>query len=204
VYICIVLLLVFFLLAGEPALYFLNPLVVIFASSAYVSLWRKEWALSLVRTLTLATLAYGILFSGLAYITQEVYSGPTPNLLASVEWLRNHPFYSDSVVLSHPQKGFWLESDGVQRAYVHYFSNESQKNVTQKIFASRDFKKTSALLEENNISLIWIDEEMRNGQVWNEKDEGLLFLLNSEAFLKVYDARGVEIWRFKPSTPATP
>ena len=197
VYICTALLLILFLFAGEPALYFLNPMIVSFASSAYISLWQREWALSLIRTLTLATLAYGILFSGLASITQKVYSGPTQDLLVSVEWLHNHPFYSNAIVLSHPQKGFWLESDGIRRAYVNYLDDQSKTDVAQQIFESRDYKKTSALLEENGITILWIDEKMRNGQVWNEGDEGLLFLLNSGVFSKVYDARGVEIWRFK-------
>ena len=197
VYICTTLLLVLFLFSGEPALYFLNPIIVGFASYAYVSLWRREWALSLIRTLTLATLAYGVLFSGLASITQKVNSEPTQDILASVKWLHNHPFYSDAVVLSHPQKGFWLESDGVRRAYVDYLADDTKQDVTRKIFESRDFKKTSALLEENDITLLWIDGEMRNGQVWNEGDEGLLFLLNSGVFLKVYNKEGIEVWKVR-------
>ncbi len=206
VYFCIGILLVLFFIAGEAALYFLYPIIVLFAALAYTTLWQRSWALPLIRTLTLATLAYGVLFSGLAYVNQQVHSGPTKNVLASAAWLSSHPFYSDAIVLSHPQKGFWLEPDGIERAFIDYneYYYAERLEVMHKIFASRDFKTTGTLLEENGISLIWIDDEMRNGQVWNEKDEGLLFLLSDERFLRVYESDDVEIWRFRPHNSPNP
>ena len=64
------------------------------------------------------------------------------------------------------------------------------------IFYSRNLKKTISLLDKYDISYILIDSEMKQGQVWTEKEEGLFFLFsNSESFKKIYDKKGIEIWR---------
>ena len=50
-------------------------------------------------------------------------------------------------------------------------------------------------LKANNIRYIWIDKEMKN-EIWSKEDEGLLLLFkNKEHFKKVYDEKGVQIWR---------
>ena len=72
-----------------------------------------------------------------------------------------------------------------------------KNNITQEIFKSREFKRTVQLLEDNKISIIWIDKSMKNGQVWNSNDEGLLYMFRNDRFLKIYDTNGIEIWRFK-------
>ena len=39
---------------------------------------------------------------------------------------------------------------------------------------------------------------MKEGKVWAKPDQGLLFLLrNNQAFAKVYDSNGMEIWQVK-------
>ena len=45
---------------------------------------------------------------------------------------------------------------------------------------------------------IWIDSQMKDGQVWTKEDEGLLFLFsNKETFRRVYNKEGIEIWEVR-------
>ena len=102
------------------------------------------------------------------------------------------------IVLSHPQKGFWVEYWAEMPAYIDYSDSDFavRANVTGQIFYSRELERTFDLLESNSIKYVWIDDAMKSGQVWIEEDEGLLFLLRSERFKRVYYKDGIEIWRF--------
>ena len=45
------------------------------------------------------------------------------------------------------------------------------------------------------IEYILITDEMREGGVWWRKNEGLLFLLNTDYFERVFDSESVEVYR---------
>ncbi|HLD33551.1 MAG TPA: hypothetical protein VJB66_02410 [Candidatus Nanoarchaeia archaeon] len=178
-------------------LLYLSPIVTLFAAYALVYFWEREWNLPFIRFLTLAVIIYGILFSGIAVMNTIAEMPPSTEVIESVQWLKNHPFYSDDIVLSHPEKGFWIGYGATSFITYHDPAYNKKLNITQEIFASRDFKKTIQLLESNNISIIWIDSEMKNGQVWTSENEGLLYLFTDPRFLKVYDTNDIEIWRLK-------
>ena len=56
--------------------------------------------------------------------------------------------------------------------------------------------ETKELLDDYNIKYIFIDNEMKKGLVWNEK-EGLWFSFrNNETFKNLYDKDGIEIWEY--------
>jgi hypothetical protein len=63
------------------------------------------------------------------------------------------------------------------------------------LLRSRDLRRTQALVEAGNITYVWIDPAMKEGQVWDSKDDGLLFLLRKGHFARVYDEDGIELWR---------
>lgn len=192
---CLFVALFFFL--SPNALIFLYPFVILFAASALVYFWRRTWYVHYLRFLTLAILIYGAIFSGFSYAQRIAALPPDQNVFDSMQWLRGHASLSE-VVLSHPQKGFWIAYGSGLSPFIDYLEEDYPHRIAiaQTLFASRDLKKTTSLLEANNISIIWIDNDMKNGQVWTENDEGILFLFRNERFKKVYSREGIEIWRF--------
>ena len=46
-------------------------------------------------------------------------------------------------------------------------------------------------------SYIYITDDMKTGEIWTDKNQGLLFLLrNSEKFRNIYNSNNVEIWLY--------
>jgi len=73
---------------------------------------------------------------------------------------------------------------------------ETRYNDSLWLFSSKDLETTRNLLFKYDIDYIFIDNVMKEGLVWLEQDEGLLFLLrNNETFKNVYNQTGVEIWQ---------
>jgi len=183
---------------SPTALLFLSPILVLFAAYALKYFWDREWSLPFIRSLTLLVIVYGILFSSIAAVYTIAEMPPSNEVIESVKWLSNNPFYSTSIILSHAEKGYWL-GYGTVTPFITYGDENYEKklNVTNEIFLSGEYKKTIQLLKENKIELIWIDQPMKNGQVWTSNDEGLLYFFSDPRFLKIYDSEGIEIWRFK-------
>lgn len=68
----------------------------------------------------------------------------------------------------------------------------------QTLFYTRNADLAKKILTKYNIKYILITNEMKEGLVWNQKDEGLLFVLeNSKEFRRVIYSDKVEIWRVK-------
>ena len=65
------------------------------------------------------------------------------------------------------------------------------------MFQSRNLKDTEALLNKYNIRYIFITQDMKEGLVWTDNNQGLLFLLkNGETFKKPYSSDKIEIWQY--------
>ncbi len=185
---------------GRHVILFLSPILILFASVAFVYFWKREWGLSAVRFLTVAVLVYGVIFSAVAYVDRIAELQPNNAVVEGLEWLKQN-VASSEVVLSHPQKSFWISYGSGLNVFNTYFDQDYNEKlfISNDIFFSRDFKKTAALLERNGITIIWIDKEMKSGQVWKESEEGLLYLFRNERFKKIYENEEVEVWRFKKS-----
>jgi hypothetical protein len=179
------------------ALIFLSPLLAGFAAWAFICFWQRKWSLPLIRFLTIATIIYGVIFSSVAFVDRVAASPPTTEVFESMQEIKDTTTPTE-VILSHPEKGFWIEYGAKRTPFITYGDKkyDLKWEQTQKIFASRDLTEVTTFLEENNISMIWIDKKMKTGQVWDENAEGLLFLLRNERFKRVYFRNKVEVWRF--------
>lgn len=181
------------------ALLFFTPILIIFASFGFVRFWDRSWVLFPIRTLTLLALTYGVLFSSFSYTHSITQLSPSPAIFDSLHWLQTYAS-PGSAVLSHPEKGFWISYGSHLTPFVTYLTPDypARFSSAETLFHSRDLKKTMALFEYSSIFYIFIDRDMKSGQVWREPDEGLLFLFRNERFKKVYDQEGIEIWKFIP------
>lgn len=196
-YPAIALLILIFVLVETQVIVYLNFMLAFFAGLGLVYLWEKNWRLNFLKTLSITLLLAGIIISTAAQINAASQLPPNKFIEESLIWLKGNS-QPDKVVFSHPSKSFWIESMAERPAFLNPddADYENKLNITQVIFYSRDLTLTNKLLEENQIKYIWIDAEMQKGQVWDEDDEGLLFLFRNPKFKNIYNQKGIEIWRF--------
>jgi len=199
-YISLILLIISARIFGSHFNLYSTLILSFFAGTAILKLIRMEWRIKVIKKLTIAVLIYGFLFTGLAYINRISDFPPNPELLSGMEFLGgiSEP---GNLIFSHHSYGHWIEFtservvllDG-SPAYVKDL--ETRYNDSLWLFSSKDLETTRNLLFKYDIDYIFIDNVMKEGLVWLEQDEGLLFLLrNNETFKNVYNQTGVEIWQ---------
>ncbi|HLD72105.1 MAG TPA: hypothetical protein VJA23_00820, partial [Candidatus Nanoarchaeia archaeon] len=77
--------------------------------------------------------------------------------------------------------------------YAFAENDLNKKELSQRIFSSLYIDELFPLLEQNQISIIYITKEMRSGL---SAEQGLLFLLKNERFKIVYSSEDAEVWVF--------
>ncbi|MBU3942175.1 MAG: hypothetical protein KKF74_04660, partial [Nanoarchaeota archaeon] len=171
----------------------------VFAGYAFVKIRDMHWEVKIIKNLTILLIICGLVFSTISYLNRVSNMQPDNEIIKSLDWLK-HYSESDKIVFSHYSKGFWINSVAerpvVTDKMLEYFPDAKEKfNDSLKIFYSRNLKNTKSLLEKYNINYIWIDNEMKQGLVWEKEQQGLLFLFrNNETFNNIYNNQGIEIW----------
>ncbi len=186
---------------GAYANIYQNFIVCILAGYGFFVLMTRKWHLEVIKNLTLLIIICGIIFSTTSYLVRLSNLSPNQEIIESLEWLNNNSNPSD-IILSHHSNGYWIEAIAKRPVildesfdYIN-FLDEKQEDL-KEIFHSRTLKTTTNLLKKHNISYIWINKDMKEGLVWNKKEEGLLFLFrNSETFKKLKTYTSIEIWEF--------
>ncbi|MDD5086643.1 MAG: hypothetical protein PHV16_02730 [Candidatus Nanoarchaeia archaeon] len=181
---------------------YLSFLISVFAGKAFFEIIKMEWEIKSVKNLTIILIVCGVLFSTISYINRVSRATPNEEITESLDWLKHYSM-QDEIVFSHYSRGFWIKyfTDKhviINQNFEYLPDAEKRFNDSNEIFYSRNLETTKELLREYSINYIWIDNEMKEGLVWQEKDEGLLFLFrNSETFKNIYNNQGVEIWEVK-------
>lgn len=173
-----------------------------FASAVGLShLIKIRWNVKLIKQLTILLLICGLFFSFLSYSGRICSLQPDKEIVESLEWLKSQP---KGIVLTYPPFGFWIESIAEKPVVVDMLLSKKPQNSaafieTNATLYSRNLEKTEAFLIKNNVSYIWINQDMKQGLVWTKEDQGILFLLqNSKKFEKIYSNKESEIWKFNP------
>ncbi|MAG50353.1 hypothetical protein CL621_01770 [archaeon] len=187
---------------------YLNFLLIVLASVGLIYLMKKKWESRLIKNFIILIFVFGLIFSGISHINRISKMPPSKLVFDSLNNLRLEP---EGVVLSHYSNGFWISGIAnkpvVMDRHFIYMPNVNQRNRDlQDIFYSINVEDITKLLDKYNINYIWIDKEMKEGQVWSREDDGLLFLLNYNPkilgiryrkFEKIYSNEETEIWRVK-------
>ncbi|MFH1133889.1 MAG: hypothetical protein V1735_05325 [Nanoarchaeota archaeon] len=171
------------------AMLFLAFSFALFGAFAVERLFSMRWQLQLIKSLTLITFACGILFSALVSIQTMTAEKPTPEMVQSYLQLHRLP---PGIVLSYSDYS----------PFVNFFSGKGAvpEEAGDAIFYAQEFQDTVNLLQQQNVSYIWIDTEMRHGLVWDNEEQGLLYMLrNNVTFKKIYNRSGIEIWTVNAS-----
>jgi len=178
---------------------YLTFILSVLAGHAFVKIRDMDWQVKMIKNLTVLLIICGLLFSTISYLNRVSNMQPDNGVIKSLDWLNQYS-RQDEIVFSHYSKGFWISSVAerpvVTDKMLEYYPNAEEKfNDSLEIFYSRNLKNTKSLLEKYNINYIWIDNEMKNGLVWEKKQQGLLFLFrNNETFKNIYNNQGIEIW----------
>lgn len=168
---------------------------------AFLEVIKRRWELDIIKNLVVILIICGLLFSSVAYSKRLVTSKPDYTLIQSLGWFSVNS-RNEGYVFSHYSNGFLIQSIGKRNVLFDPFSikneySEKTYNETLQIFYSRNLKVTKNLLNKYLIKYIFIDEDMKQGLVWQDADEGLLFLFNNnQTFEKIYGMAGVEIWEY--------
>ncbi len=183
---------------GGFAIAYLGFVVALFSGLGLYRIATASWNLPVVKHLTMLVIVCGLTFSTVSYMGRLANSGPDADVVSSLSWLREQ---ETGLVFSHHSNGFWIEYFAGKPVLLDGFLvSDLRKRYEDmhEILYSRNIERTARLLGRYNVKYIYIDESMKNGEVWWNDDEGLLFVLrNREYFRKVYDTRQVQVWEYK-------
>ncbi len=172
------------------------------ASVGLNHLLKSNWESETIRKLSTVLLLIGILFSFYTSFNSVKNSLPNNELFQALSGLEH---YGDNteVVLSHHKYGVLINSISNKRNYIdsnYYYIKDLPERYKdmQTLFYSRNANLVKSTMEKYNIKYILITKDMKEGLVWNENDEGLLFVLqNSKEFRKIIDNDYAQVWKVR-------
>jgi len=186
----------------QTIIIYLNFVLAVLAGYALTRIKNMDWQVKMVKKLTILLIICGLIFSTVSYLNRISNMQPDREVIKSLDWLK-HYSEPDEIVFSHYSKGFWIsaiaERPVVTDKMLEYYPDAEERfNDSLEIFYSRNLKNTKSFLTKYNLSYIWIDNEMKQGLVWEKEQQGLLFLFrNNETFNNIYNNQGIEIWEVK-------
>lgn len=178
--------------------YFNIILAFIGAFGLYYTIKRK-WSIPEIRNASFFILILGLFFSVASFINNAGSFSPDREIAESLAGISH---LEKGVVLSHGSNSeFILFFSGNKVIYDSYvlFTNDFNERIndTVEMFSSRNLKKTASLFDKYEVKYIFISPDMKTGVVWEDDDEGLLFLFrNSETFKRIYSKNEIEIWEY--------
>ena len=182
------------------ASFYMSFVLAVLAGYSFVAVISMKWEVKSIKNLTILLIICGLTFSTISYLDRISNMQPDKEIIKSLDWLK-HYSEPDEIVFSHYSKGFWINAVAerptvTDKMFEYYPSAKEKFNDSLEIFYSRNLENTKTLLNKYNISYIWIDNEMKQGLVWEKEQQGLLFLFrNNETFNNIYNNKGIEIWQ---------
>lgn len=178
------LIIIFFSLFYEPLRIPGMVLLSYYCASSFYKLQKREWNINFIGMLTLVLFVSILLFSSSTYIKEQIQDMPREE---HVEGL----FFLSEIVLDAKI----LSSEDLS-SFVTFVTG-SEVISSNNYFYSQNYAFISSEFKENDIGYIFIDEDMKNGGVWDHEEQGLLFLLTyNDDFRKIYEQDGIEIYLF--------
>lgn len=182
-------------------LIYLNLILVIFAVYGLVALLNSKWESNLIKNLILIMLIIGILVSGISHIELLSKIGPTDSEIRSLEFLSKEE--DKGIIFSHYSSGnmitYFTNMKNVMDINFVFAPNLTERYIDSDfLLNSRTREDANKIIKKYNITYIYINERMKES-LWNDENDGLLFLLNTNVFDfdKIYDESGVRIWKVR-------
>jgi len=190
-------LIIMFFIKPETAIY-LNFLISFFAGIGLFRLAKMKWKVELIRDLIVVMLVCGIMFSTVSYIKTLSSSSPDKEFKDAMSWLSKN---RQGNVFTLYSNGFIVETLGNKKVMMDSMSKygpnfEELLNDSNTALNSRNLEITEKIFKKYGISYILIDKKMKEN-IWNGKEDGLLFLLTNQQVFEKIHSDSVEIWRYK-------
>lgn len=198
--ICFIILLFLCSIAFNFILIYLNIILIIFAVYGLVALLNSKWESKLIKNLILIMLIVGILISGISHIELLSKIGPTDSEVKSLEFLSKE---DNGVIFSHYSNGnmiaYFTKMKNVMDINFVFAPNLNERYTdSESLLNSRAKEDADKIIKKYNITYIYINERMKES-LWNNENDGLLFLLNTNTFDfdRIYDESGIRIWKIR-------
>ena len=191
----------FFLLLLVPAYFYssqtifhLSILITFFATVSFLRLFETNWNLGLLKKFTFFLLILGISFSTLTYLDRVTNFGPGEGDFQTLTWIKNN-VPGEQVIFSTPENSYFITYFAKKTPFnsIGNFNNKEFDDVSNTIIQSTYTTTTFPIFEENDISIIYVTENMRDKY---SAEQGLLFLLKNERFKLVHSHKSSEVWLF--------
>lgn len=194
----ILLLAVMFFFYGNTVGFYLVFFLAYYAGKGLSKLRKMHWQFDFLKNLTLLVVICGLLFSSIAYINIVATMGSTNNMNQGLSLLQEYAL-SDDKIVSHHTNGFIIEHQTKRRtlldgAFYTFDDLDPLFEAHYSIFYPKDTRSLQQVLEKHNIRFIVVDKAMKE-DLWNNKKQGLLLLLeNNKLFKKIYTYGDIGIW----------
>ena len=178
---------------NTQAIFHLTILTAFFAATGFVKLFQRDWNLVALKKFTFYLLILGLLFSTLTYFARVPEIAPSQSDVEVLTW-SNYNIESDGKVLSIPENSYFIEYFTNQKPFSD-INVKGSKELTRKALHVLYVNELFPILEENNITAIYINQNMKDKL---HKEQGILFLLKNERFKIVHSHKNSEVWLFVP------
>src|SRR3989344_1628127 len=171
-------------------------MIVFFAASGFILLFERAWVLGVLKKFTFLVVLLTLLFSTMTYIDRATLRGPSLEELQALRWIEDHTT-SDTLVFSDPEDSYLVRYFAQREPFSMFHEKKSQPlraNLTTTVLESTYIDTTFPILEENQISVLYVSSTLREKY---PADQGLLFVLKNERFKLLYSSAGQEVWMFK-------
>jgi len=181
-------------------IFYLNFFVSILAGIGIAKMINQGWGSLLIRLIIGLMLTMGLVSAMVFGVGHLAKSLPNKEIIESMEFIEKES-KGDAVVASYYTGGHWINAIGKRKNVMDenffYAPDVNQRyDDLNRLFHAKEIERAMEIIEKYNIRYIWTDNAMKNGLVWNEEDEGLLFLLGaSNNFKKEYSNDYIEIWK---------
>lgn len=179
---------------NTQAVFHLSLTAVFFATTGFIRLFERKWNLATLKRFTFFLLILGLLFSTLTYLERISDNGPSKSDIQALTWVHNN-VPNKEVVFSSPENSPFISYFSRQEPFyqLHHENERLMKNLTQKALSSLYIHELFPILEQNNVSIIYINRGMKEQL---SKEQGFLFLLKNERFKIIYSHEDSEVWMF--------
>jgi len=182
------------------SLLYLSILFSLFASYGFSYLYKKVWELNIMKVCALALILCALLISVLIFILLSSSLEPDIHSLRAAKWI-GEKVEPNELILSYPSHSFIIQDVAKRKTFIDnidisFLENSPNKNAFHEILGAQDIESLKSLLIKNEISIIYIDNELKEYSRSIGVERGLLYLLrNNETFKKVYKDKDIEIYR---------
>ncbi len=181
---------------------YLSFLLSFLAAVGMIYIIRSKWESETIRKLTMWILILGLIFSSYNFVREISLQEPSHELYLALNFLRGYDS-SQNVVFSHYSYGIFINTIANKKNFMDtkflYAPNLNKRYQDyMTLLYTRNADLAESIINKYEIKYIIITKKMKQGLVWNQEDEGLLFILNTgKSYNKIYYNDEVEVWRIR-------